>query len=30
MKVVASHEADGALKAQNTDVTPSNIAIFAV
>ena len=30
MKIVASHEADGAFEAKDTDITPSNIAIFAI
>lgn len=30
MEVVASHKADGALKAQNTDIAPSDIAVFAI
>jgi len=30
MEVVACHEADGALKAQNADVAPSDIAVLAV
>ena len=30
MEIIAGHEADGALKAQNSDVTPSDIAVFAI
>lgn len=30
MEVVASHEADGALKPKNTDIAPSDIAVFAI
>lgn len=30
MKVIAGHEADGAFKTQNSDVTPCDIAVFAI
>ena len=30
MKIVAGHEANSALEAQDADITPSNIAIFAI
>ena len=30
MKIVAGHKANGSLKAENADVTPSDIAVFAV
>ena len=30
VKIIAGHEADGAFKAKNTDVTPSYVAIFAI
>ena len=30
VEVIAGHKADGAFKAQNTDVAPSDIAVFAI
>ena len=30
MEVIAGHEANGAFKAQNTDITPCDIAVFTI
>ena len=30
MEVIASHEADGSLKAKDANIAPSDIAIFCI
>ena len=30
VEVIASHKADSPLKAQDTDIAPSDIAVFAI